>query len=123
MSSKASVVALLFGLILLALCVGWTQYLDRDDYWWSDEQEKEHDDAGDEVHRLTYTHQPSHRGNGSGQAADGDPLAQAKVRFARAQDDLDNALSRRKKPALILKWTGILLIVIGVVGLFASGET
>ena len=123
MGSKGSVVAILFGLVLLALCVGWTQYLDRDDFWWSDEQAEEYEDAGSELHRLTYTHQPSHRGNGSGHTADGDPLAQAKVRFARAQDDLDNALSRRRKPALILKWSGILLIVIGVVGLFASSET
>ena len=56
MGSKASVVTVLMGLILLALCVGWTQYLDRDEYWWSDEQANEYAAAGNEVHRLTYTH-------------------------------------------------------------------
>ena len=123
MGSKASVVIAFFGLILLALCVGWTQYLDRDDYWWSDEQAKEYDDAGDEFHRLSYAPRPTDsRENGSGNAADGDPLARAEARFARAQNDLENALARKRKPALILKWTGILLVVIGVVGLFASRE-
>ncbi len=121
MGSKASVVTVLFGLILLALRVGWTDYLDRNDYWWSDEQAKEYEDAGYELHRLTYSPRPTDsRDNGSGNAADGDPLAEAKTRFARAQNDLENARARQRKPALILKWTGILLIVIGVVGLLAS---
>ena len=121
MGSKASVVTVLSGLILLALCVGWTQYLDRDALWWSDEQAKEYEDASNERHRLTYSLQPTDsRDNGSGNAAEGDPLVKAKARFARAQSDLENALARQRIPALILKWTGVLLVVIGVVGLFAS---
>ena len=121
MGSKASVVAVLFGLVLLALCVGWTQYLDRDDFWWSDEQAKEYEEAGYELHRLTYTPRPTDsRENGSGNAADGDPFARAKARFDRVQNDLENARARKRKPALILKWTGILLVVVGIVGLLAS---
>ena len=121
MGSKASVVTVLVGLILLALCVGWTQYLDRDDYWWSDEQAKEYEDASSELHRLTYSHQPTDsRDNGSANATDGDPFARAKARFARVQNDLEGARARKRKPALFLKWTGVLLIVIGVVGLLAS---
>ena len=121
MDSKASVVTVLIGLILLALCVGWTQYLDRNDYWWSDEQAKEYEDAGNERHRLTYSLQPTEsRDSGSGNAPDGDPLVKAKARFARAQNDLENARARQRKPALILKWTGILLVATGVVGLLAS---
>jgi len=112
----ASLVLIVIGALLLCVLFVWTQFLDDNSYWWSDQQAREYGQAGDEDHRMTYA-APSK----SGDADDTDERrANTKARFADALRDLQLARDRRNRTTLVLKWAGIGLITVGAIGYFAS---
>ena len=111
-----SIASIVVGVILLGCLLVRSQFSADKLVSWSEQQAKEYQQAGDDVHRLTYSLPPQDGDEGNTT----DPLTEAKARFARAQQDLRDARNRADRTGLLLKWGGIGFIAVGAMGFFAS---
>jgi hypothetical protein len=103
------------GLALVAWSFIWTSVSGRP-AGWSQEQAREYQAASAKLHGLSheYVHE-SERGNEGAVRAE---LEQAQAEYDVLRGQLESAMHRPRRIALVMRFGGLLLIVIGAVSLY-----
>lgn len=111
-------VAIGIGILLLVLSFIWPMMVGK--AVWSNEQARELIAASAERHRLSHEHHPSATPGAEGghEHKPGD-LKAAEERYRRAEEKLQRARFFHVGAATVIKWTGILSLLGGLVGYFA----
>lgn len=97
------------GVVLVGLSLVWPSAA-RSASPWTPEEAKEHAQAGGKAHHLG--HELIHKGN-KATSVDRAAFQEAKERFDRADAALLEAQNRGQKTAAILKWLGIVCVLLG----------
>jgi hypothetical protein len=109
------------GLILLAASMIWPRVVSSQSLW-SEEQALEKSSAAADLHRKSHVAahaQISTRLSAEDKARKARELKEAQQRFDESRRLLDEAQTVRRTIPMILRWTGSVLAVIGVVSYFS----
>jgi hypothetical protein len=110
---------LVIGLVLIALSVAWPK-LSNGSPSWSDEKAESYQAASAELHQLSM--QMAGTPAEDQTRARQDALAAAHTKYAALRAELDEARSRPARIATILRYSGILLAMVGTLLLWTARE-
>lgn len=109
------------GLVVLSLC--WTSIVGGRAAW-SKEQAREHAELSAEGHRKMHEQAegPAKRHKGDASKSGGESREEIQHRYEQVDADLQRAKTRGHTTALVFRWLGAVLTMIGGVGYFVLRE-
>jgi len=116
--SILSSVLLGFGICLLGISIA-AKPLARASVPWTDEQAHDYEAATAKLHALSYQHRSDHH-HDHDHNVDEKNRDDAKREYDRLRAALDSARARGSHAAWLLRWSGVVMIVLGMVGCFAG---
>ena len=113
---RLAVACIVSGLILLAASVVWPRLI-KNDQIWSPGQAHEHSQAASNLHYMTHAAaeaQLKELSDAEKARWDAD-LKAAQDRYSTSDDALNRARRVRNTPAVVMRWSGVALLIIGAV--------
>lgn len=115
-SNVLPVAAMALGLVLLAASLVWSHLVDPKVYWTSDQAERR---AESGVRVKSLPHQLEHATTDAERKRIQAEIAKAKGEYGQTDADLQLARDRLQRPITLLRWSGTLCLLAGVVAYYA----
>ena len=115
-TTRLAVVCIVLGLILLGVSFAWPRLI-RDDQVWSDDQAHELSQAAASLHHMTHEAAEAQlkKISDAERARWDAELKAAQDRYAKSRSELDRAKRVRNTAAAVMRWSGVALLLIGIV--------
>ncbi len=121
---RGAIVCIALGFVLLLSSFLWPQ-LFKDKWVWDDTQAQELSAAAANLHQLTHESaeiQVDERSDAAEKQRAADELAAAQSRYQASRQQLERAQASRQSTAVVLRWLGVALLIIGLLRYTAVRE-
>ena len=115
-TTRLAIVCIVLGLILLGGSFAWPRLI-KDDHVWSDDQAHQLSQAAAELHHMTHAAAEAQLKNISdAERARWDAeLKATEEHYDKYRSELDRAKRVRNTAAVVMRWSGVALLLIGIV--------
>jgi hypothetical protein len=114
-TTRLAIVCMVLGLILLAGSLVWPRLI-RDDRVWSEDQAREHSQAAASLHHMTHAAAEAQlkKTSDADRARWDEELKAAQDRWQKSRSELDQAKRVRNTAAVVMRWSGVAVLLVGV---------
>jgi hypothetical protein len=115
-TARLAIVCIVLGLILLGVSFAWPRLI-KDDQVWSDDQAHELSQAAASLHHMTHEAAEAQlKKTSDAERARWDAeLKAAQDRYEKSRSQLDRAKRVRNTAAAVMRWSGVALLLIGII--------